>query len=712
MDIKDYNRFLNHFSKIIDQINWNSLVTVLIGLILSLIVADAFGVLTYMFPPFAVIGDVLLLVIFLAIGRMAVLDHSLKVYIPLMTIFSILTFFMLFIGIITGELYGFKSLLNILNLCIPIVLFVYFLFKGKDFIYMGISLILINCAANFLKILPLGANLWATALYYSVLGFIVVWLFAIPMIIIKFIQKDPAKNKHFANLFDINISHDDFIDSKFYILKYYDNERNRSLIVTATYFFKLNNALENFEFIDLNDEFLSFKEEIQKLSREIQKALLENKDPVLNLDKFNISKINSLNKIDLKLKENHINGETDYLEELSFFKELINEYSFLFNYLSELFSDNPKYIPVQFNKIKIPFKDKLKNNINLKNNTFRTAVRYLFCMGIIFILFMIFKGSFLAISLSTGLTIILFTLKDTVNDTFRQNMFRIAGSFTGMFIAVILLIILAMFDSLSFVIILTFFALLLYFAFKEENFVLGLSCLMVFLLFINMNKFALDLFKRFLTVLITVIVISYFSSRVLPNYRPSNIVSLIDSKLKLIIDLESNSELIKIDNLELSFKDNNNDIDYLLNEFKTKQDENRSKGLESEDGEFINNFKNLNDLINNYYNDFNTLRLSMKYNELNTENYCSIHSEILDSFSKIMMGAELDYEIQLDQLNEEFDKFSSLLDKDDLIYINYLNTVIVKDLESIKYLIFVMNSKNLFKRFNKESRLRDYKKLF
>ena len=144
MDIKDYNRFLNHFSKIIDQINWNSLVTVLIGLILSLIVADAFGVLTYMFPPFAVIGDVLLLVIFLAIGRMAVLDHSLKVYIPLMTIFSILTFFMLFIGIITGELYGFKSLLNILNLCIPIVLFVYFLFKGKDFIYMGISLILIN----------------------------------------------------------------------------------------------------------------------------------------------------------------------------------------------------------------------------------------------------------------------------------------------------------------------------------------------------------------------------------------------------------------------------------------------------------------------------------------------------------------------------------------------------------------------------------------
>lgn len=710
MDIKDYNKFSDKFSKIMAQINWTSFVTVLIGLILSLILADEFGVLSCTFSPFVVIGDILLLFIILAIARMAVLNHSLKVYIPLITIFSILTFFMLFIGIITGELYGFKSIFSILNLFVPIVIFIYLLFKGKDFIYMGISLIIINCSANFLKILPIGANLWGTALYYSVLGFIVVWLFAIPMIIIRFIQKDPAKNKHFANLFDFNIMRNDFIDSKFYILKYYDNKHNRSLIIAATYFFKLNNAINNIEFINSKDEFLSVKEEIQNLSREIQNALIQNKDPILNLDKFNKIKINSLNKIDLKLKENNINGE---LEDLSFFKELIKEYSFLFIYLSELFSDNPKYIPVQFNEIKLPLKDRIKNNFNLKNNTFRTAIRYLSCIGVIFILFLIFKGSLLTISLSTGLTIILFTIKDTVNDTFKRNMLRIVGSFSGMFIAVVLLIVLAMFDSLSFVIILTFLALLLYFAFKEKHFVLGLSCLMVFLLFINMDEFAFALLKRFLSVLIAVLVVSYFGSRILPNYRPSNIVSLIGSKFNLIRDLESNiGDLIKIDTLELTFKENNDDINYLLNEFKLKHDKNKSKGLEYEDEEFINHFKNLNDLINRYYNDLDTLVLCMKYNELNTENYCNIHSKIICSFSKIIMDNEMNPEIQLDELNEEFDKFSSLLTKDDFNSIKYINTIVVEDLELIKDLIFDMDSQNLFRRFNKNFMLRDYKKLF
>ncbi|MDO5850035.1 MAG: FUSC family protein [Methanobacteriaceae archaeon] len=697
----DEDNVLNSVFNFNTNFNWISFITILIGLILSLILANELCVLTWIYP-ITIIGDMLLLVIVLAIGRMTVKDYSLKVYIPLMVLFSILTFIMLFLGIVTGDLYGFKSIFNILNLIVPIILFIYFLFKGDDFVYMGISLIIINCVANLLKVLPIGANIWETALYYSILGFVVVWLFAIPMIIIKIIQKDPTKNKHFANLFNTKTSYDDFINSKFYILKYYDNERNRSLIVSATYFFKLNNNLSDIEFN--KSEFLSFKDEIQNLSNEIQNALIKGKNPILNLDKFNESKINLLDLINkIEHKESSVTDNDTYFEELHFLKDLIYQYDYLFSYFVDgLFCENPQYLTVKFNKRELSLKSRIKNSINLKNNTFRTAIRYLFCIGVIFVLFILLKGSSLAISLSTGLTIILFTLKDTVDDTFKKNMHRLAGSFGGMIVAIILLILLTMFNSLSLLILLTFLALLLYFAYKESNYVLGLACLMIFLLFINLDKFALSLLKRFLTVIFAVIIISVISSRVLPNYRPANIVSLMNSKLKFIMSLEEHScDLIEIDKFEIDFKDNNKDIDYLLNQFKEH----------IKDEEIINKFINLNDLLDNCYGNLDDLIVSMNYNKLNSKTYCNIHSEIINSFSNIINGLEAD-EIQLNLLNEEFNKLASPLNKEDFSSINYLNECVIKDLDLINDLITEMNSKNLFKTFNDEFRVRDYKKLF
>lgn len=543
-------RILNLFT-VKPNPSWENVIIVGIGIILNLLVTVAMG-----FEE--ITGLVMIVSVF--VEMFMVSKIPIKRLSKLVLIFSLFTFLTFFTASISQGI----LILQILFFIFWFGVFVALQLSESPIANLGI----LNMFIYFFAATQLSdpQNILVGSLLCGVLGFFLVIISAIPMLLVRFLQKDPAKRELLAELFDSNITFHKFIRNRSILLKNDDsNPRLKSLINIAMNFFIAENNIRAIA-DSLDSEFLDnysdFEKEIKRLLNKVKNAILLGYDYDFELNLGYIAEYQKELQYNLESLDKMTPKE-------KYMNVTVMKYKSMFEDLNLVLADK-KYIDEM--EIQPPVNKGItfKTNFSIKNNSLRYSLKFLIAAFASFIYDVFSHGA----PLYATTLVSSFTLVPNTWNTKKMIYLRIISAVLGFIFSLIIIFAFDLAGLQHYLYIVGILAFLLFFVFEEDKHVSLIFLLMGIVLFLPHGDPYGTALEHLISSFVAAIIVLIVDTFLLPSIKKSNLNSLIAKKLDITDKFIHDTLVNKVDtyNSSKTITYNNYDIMNLINEIYSTYD--------------------------------------------------------------------------------------------------------------------------------------------